>query len=83
MTLLLTPEAQADFNALPVTIRARVLKLLERLADWPNVSGHKALTGDWAGHYRIRTGDWRVIFRVVTPKILVVSIKHRSEVYDS
>jgi mRNA-degrading endonuclease RelE of RelBE toxin-antitoxin system len=46
------------------------------------VSGAKALSGQWAGHYRIRTGDWRVIFRVVTPKIVVVRIQHRSQVYE-
>ena len=82
MTVLLTPEAQADFDALPVVIKARVLQIFERLAQWPNVSGAKALSGAWAGHYRIRTGDWRVIFRVVTPKVVVVRIKHRSDVYE-
>jgi mRNA-degrading endonuclease RelE of RelBE toxin-antitoxin system len=82
VTVLLTPEAQSDFDALPVVIRARVLRIFERLAAWPSVSGAKALSGDWAGHYRIRTGDWRVVFRVVTPRVLVVTIKHRSEVYE-
>lgn len=82
MTVLLTPEAQEQFDALPATIRARVLKVLERLHDWPQVSGAKALRKEWAGHHRIRTGDWRVIFRVVTPRLIVVKIKHRSEVYE-
>lgn len=82
MTVLLTPEAQGDFDDLPVVIRARVLRIFDRLAQWPNVSGAKALSGKWAGHYRIRTGDWRVVFRVVTPRVLVVTIKHRSEVYE-
>jgi len=35
-----------------------------------------------AGHYRIRTGDWRIIFRLVKPNVIVVRIKHRSEVYE-
>jgi mRNA-degrading endonuclease RelE of RelBE toxin-antitoxin system len=82
LTVLLTPEAQAEFDALPVVIRARVLGIFERLAFWPAVSGAKALSGEWAGHYRVRTGDWRVIFRVLTPQIVVVRIKHRSEVYE-
>lgn len=82
MTVLLTPEAQEDFEALPATIRARVLRIFERLHGWPNVSGAKPLSGEWAGHYRIRTGDWRVVFRVVSPRIVVVRIKHRSEVYE-
>jgi mRNA-degrading endonuclease RelE of RelBE toxin-antitoxin system len=59
-----------------------VLRILERLALWPAISGAKALSGDWAGHYRIRTGDWRVIFRVLAPQIIFVRIKHRSEVYE-
>lgn len=82
MTVILAPEAQADLDRLPATIRARVLQVFERLRQWPNVSGARALRYDWAGHHRIRTGDWRVIFRVVTPQIIVVSIKHRSEVYE-
>jgi mRNA interferase RelE/StbE len=82
MTVLLTPEAQGDFEALPATIRARVLRIFERLRAWPDVSGAKPLSGEWAGHFRIRTGDWRVIFRAVTPRIVIVRIKHRSEVYE-
>lgn len=82
MTVLVSPEAQAEFDALPGVIRARVLRIFERLALWPAVSGAKALSGAWAGHHRIRTGDWRVIFRVLTPGIIVVRIKHRSEVYE-
>jgi mRNA-degrading endonuclease RelE of RelBE toxin-antitoxin system len=80
--LLLTPEAQTESDALPVVIRVRVLRTFQRLAFWPAVSGAKALSGDWAGHYRIRTGDWRVILRVVAPQVIVVRIKHRSEVYE-
>jgi hypothetical protein len=37
--------------------------LVARLADWPNVSGVKTLSGNLAGHYRARTGDYRVQFQ--------------------
>jgi hypothetical protein len=47
MTVLLAPEGQADFDRLPVTIRARVLRVFERLAEWPAVSGAKALRKEW------------------------------------
>ncbi|MBN1608773.1 MAG: hypothetical protein JW940_19250 [Polyangiaceae bacterium] len=52
MTVLLAPDARAEFDGLPATIRARVLRVFERLASWPQVSGAKPLSGDWAGHYR-------------------------------
>lgn len=82
MRVVLGPNGSEDFDALPVTIQARVLRVFERLQAWPNVSGAKALRGDWRGHYRVRTGDWRVIFKVVEPTVIVVRIKHRSEVYE-
>jgi mRNA-degrading endonuclease RelE of RelBE toxin-antitoxin system len=46
------------------------------------ISGVKALRGQWKGHCRIRMGDWRVIFEVVTPDLIVVRIAHRSTVYE-
>jgi len=27
-------------------------------------------------------GDWRVIFHVVTPSVIVIRIAHRSKVYE-
>lgn len=82
MVVLLTPDAQREVDALPLTMRVRLEAIIARLERWPNVSGHKALTGAKRGQYRIRMGDWRVIFKVVTPAIIVVRIAHRSKVYE-
>lgn len=57
MTVVISPEAAAQLEWLPLAIRARVLAIVQRLARWPEVSGAKPLRGDLAGHYRIRTGD--------------------------
>jgi mRNA-degrading endonuclease RelE of RelBE toxin-antitoxin system len=78
----LSAEAQQDFDALPFAMMPRVQAIFVRLQEWPNVSGAKPLRYDWKGHQRIRTGDWRVIFREIRPGVLVVRIKHRSEVYE-
>ena len=43
-------------------------KLLTRLGQWPNVSGVKHLRGDLAGTCRLRTGDYRLQFRVQEKK---------------
>jgi len=80
--VFLTPEAQADSEHLPLVIQARVQEVVERLKQWPNVSGAKPLRYEWKGHFRIRTSDWRVIFKEVRPNVLVVRVKHRSEVYE-
>jgi mRNA interferase RelE/StbE len=83
MRVILDEEGQADFDGLPSAVKARVIEIArDRLPLWPNVSGAKALRGDWKGHYRIRTGDYRIIFRVVAPDLIVVRIQHRSKVYE-
>lgn len=63
----LTPEAREQLAKLPKTVKARVVKRLERLENWPDVSGVKALSGELAGYYRDRTGDYRIQF-IVRPR---------------
>lgn len=79
--VIFSQEGRADFDALPVTIQARVLGIVDRLALWPAVSGAKALRKEWRGAYRIRTGDWRVIFEV-RAAVVIIRIRHRSQVYE-
>ncbi|HET6880983.1 MAG TPA: type II toxin-antitoxin system RelE/ParE family toxin [Pirellulales bacterium] len=62
-TVVLTPEAAEQLDALPNPIHGRVLRLIVRLEQWPNVSGAKPLSGKLAGRWRMRTGDYRVQFR--------------------
>lgn len=81
-TVELTPEAAEQFGALPIPIQARMNRLRERLSHWPNVSGVKALSGNLAGWYRLRTGDYRLRFRVLEGKIIVDKIGHRREFYE-
>lgn len=82
MAVLLTREAAADVRALPVAIQARLPEIWERLEQWPTVSGAKPLQREWKGHYRIRTGDYRIVFRSVGADVVIARIMHRSSVYD-
>ncbi len=59
----------------------RVGRLLERLKQWPAVSGAKPLTGKLAGRFRLRTGDYRVQFRVEGETVIVEKIGHRDRFY--
>jgi mRNA-degrading endonuclease RelE of RelBE toxin-antitoxin system len=45
------------------------------------VSGVKPLTGKLKGHFRIRTGDYRVIFRLDQGRIVIWRIANRRDVY--
>lgn len=92
--VVVLPEALAQLDELPDTIVGRVTRILERLENWPDVSGAKPLRGDLAGHYRIRTGDYRVQLYVERGKaargeqpaesdtVVVEKIGHRDGFYD-
>lgn len=60
----------------------RVLKALDRLDQWPNVSGVKPLRGELAGHFRLRVGDWRIVFRVEGQDVVVVGVANRKDIYE-
>ncbi|MBL8824797.1 MAG: type II toxin-antitoxin system RelE/ParE family toxin [Planctomycetia bacterium] len=82
MLVTLTDQAADEASQLPKAIRARILKIVDRLAFWPDVSGAKPLRANLAGHYRIRTGDYRLQFRVSDDLIIIEKIGHRDGFYE-
>lgn len=80
--VIVTPTAAARLDALPRPIQARMIGLFERLRKWPEISGVKPLRGNLAGSYRIRTGDYRVQFRVDGETVKVEKIGHRDKFYE-
>jgi mRNA-degrading endonuclease RelE of RelBE toxin-antitoxin system len=80
-TVKLTREAADGLEELNNPIHARVLKLLVKLEQWPNVSGAKPLRGELAGRHRLRTGDYRIQFHVAGAVVTVEKIGHRDRFY--
>jgi mRNA-degrading endonuclease RelE of RelBE toxin-antitoxin system len=64
VTVTMTSDAREQLSELPRLIALRMEKLLTRLGQWPDVSGVKHLRGDLSGQCRLRTGDYRIQFRV-------------------
>lgn len=81
-TVVMSPQAQQEAAGLPKPIRARLYRVVERLQNWPDVSGARPLRGDLAGRYRIRTGDYRVQFRVTGDTVVIERVGHRDRFYD-
>jgi addiction module RelE/StbE family toxin len=46
-----------------------------------NPSAGEALMGDFKGLFKIRVGDYRVIYAIIGGDVLVLRIGHRSKVY--
>ena len=83
MPTRIAAEAEKQFWALPVPIRNRVVKIIERLNRWPQVSGAKPLRNELAGKFRIRTGDYRVQFHIdANGNPVIEKIGKRDRFYD-
>jgi mRNA interferase RelE/StbE len=67
-------SAERDLRKIRTEMLPRILLAIEELASNPRPSGFRKLEG--AEHsYRIRVGDYRVLYEVAD-KLLVVSIEH-------
>ena len=78
----LTRQAALELDRLPLTIQARMRDLFERLERWPEVSGVRPLRSGFSGYYRVRTGDYRVLFRVTSEALIVAKIGHSDRFYE-
>jgi len=78
----LETDATQQLERLPERIKSRVTGIIERLEHWPEVSGAKPLRANLAGRHRIRTGDYRVQFRVQGDEVIIERIGHRDRFYD-
>ena len=72
-----------DIPKLPQSIRRQVKAAIEsKLTSHPIEFG-KPLRYSLKGARRLRVGDWRVIYTIEPPDVvLVVKIGHRREVYE-
>jgi mRNA interferase RelE/StbE len=75
-------SAERELRRLDASVARRVLAAIERLAVNPRPPGCRKLVGsenDW----RIRAGDWRVIYTISDAALVVdiAAIRHRSDAY--
>lgn len=80
-TIEFLPAAAKELKALDRTVAARIVRTLEERiagADDPRTLG-APLTGDHAGFWRWRIGDYRVVARIEDERVtvLVVRVAHR------
>jgi mRNA interferase RelE/StbE len=79
----LLPSAVKALESLPPVDRARIAGRIGSLRDNPRPPGSKALKGGGAGLRRLRSGDYRILYRIRNEVllVLVVAVGHRRDVY--
>ena len=81
--ILLTPSAVKDYKKIPDSEVKHINDAIDALADNPKPARCKKLKNRNA--YRIRVGDYRIIYEIKDDKlvVLVVRVRHRKEVYKN
>jgi mRNA interferase RelE/StbE len=78
-----SPTAQRQLRQLHQTNQKRVLRRIGRLEKQPRPRSAKKLQGSKEPLFRIREGDYRIVYTIEDERliVLVIRIGHRSEVY--
>ena len=76
--LFLHPRAERELDGLPDAAFKRIDREIRALGEIPRPFGVKKLDGNL---YRIRIGDWRVIFAILDKerRVVILRIARRSE----
>jgi mRNA interferase RelE/StbE len=78
----LSPAAARQLRKFDPQVRRRIQGVLELLADEPRPPAATRLVGG-AGEWRVRTGDYRIIYEIDDRELLVLVLRvgHRRESY--
>jgi mRNA interferase RelE/StbE len=79
----LAPAAARQLRKFDPQVRRRVQAVIELLADDPRPPTATRLVGG-AGEWRVRTGDYRIIYEIEENRllVLVLNVGHRREIYQ-
>ena len=83
-TLRILKAASRELARFDETIVKRIIERIRWLAENLNNIKPNALKGDLTGLYKLREGDYRIIYEVIRKEkvLLIHSIGHRREVYQ-
>lgn len=80
--ILLTKTAQKQLDKLDDVISNPIIEAIQTLATTPRPKGYKKLKG--RPGYRIRTGNYRIIYEILDRQLLVtvIALGHRKDIYE-
>lgn len=74
--------ADHDLLKIPAETRRRIARVIEaRLGTSPERFG-APLRGSLRGYWKLRVGDYRVVFKVGGGEVWILAVLHRKDVYD-
>ena len=77
--VLYKKEAMRDLERLSPDVATRIVSKVDRLVN--DLAGDVKRLTDFTPEYRLRVGDWRVLFDVDGDSVLIQHVSHRSQAY--
>lgn len=74
------PKAIKDLAKLSADSRERIISKIEAMQD--NLQGDVKHLTNFTPEYRLRVGDYRVLFEIEEQTIMIYRVKHRSKAYE-
>jgi mRNA interferase RelE/StbE len=78
-----TRDARKELTTIPKRAAQRIADAIDRLATNPRPPGCKKLVGT-KNTYRIRAGDYRIIYDIADERLTVwvIRVRHRKDAYQ-
>ena len=73
------PRALKDGKRIPREQLIRIFEAIENLSE--GLKGDVKRLTNYSPEYRLRVGDYRVLFEIEDEKIIIYRIRHRKEAY--
>ncbi|MDB9476778.1 type II toxin-antitoxin system RelE family toxin [Dolichospermum circinale] len=80
ITIEFKPKAIKDLQKIPVNDRERIINKIEAMQD--DLQGDVKRLTNFTPEYRLRVGDYRILFELAEQTIIVYRVKHRSKAYE-
>ncbi|GAX34783.1 type II toxin-antitoxin system RelE family toxin [Nodularia sp. NIES-3585] len=74
------PKAIKDLQKILVNDRERIINKVEAMQD--DLQGDVKRLTNFTPEYRLRVGDYRVLFELAEQTIIIYRVKHRSKAYE-
>lgn len=73
-------QALRDLRKLDPQVARRIVLKIDELTD--DLQGDVKRLTDYQPRYRLRVGDWRVLFDIETDVVVIHRVIHRGKAYD-
>ena len=73
------PQSMKDCRKIPVPQLRRIFSQIEKMSN--DLKGDIKRLTNFTSEYRLRVGDYRILFETDEDKIIVYRICHRKDVY--